>query len=649
MVMRYWGERAIAPEDFAHLVDHTEAGIRTATLTAALRARGWTAEPFSGTAALVRHHLARGRPVISLIQVRPGRYHYVVVLGWTGNRVLIHDPARAPYEVIDERGFEARWAATERWSLLILPGAWAARPDSVASEIIDRFDEEALPADTLNPSPHHCGPLIAEAIQRAGAGDLTTAEARLEMSLQLCPSDVAPWREMAGLRFLQSRWPEVSHLAGSAVALDPDDRQAWQLLAASRFLLGDGDGALRAWNRTGGPRIDLARIQTPGRTRPPVFSEVLDLPAHTVLTDDRLRRARRRIAELPTVLGSRVSYRPVADGLAEIDVAVLERPLVPRGRLPLASTSLRVLTEREVMLDVASPTGAGELWTASWRWWPERPRVGVSLAVPRLWGRAGIWRVEGAWEQQAFGFDAASPGPAVREGAVAHREDRRRVALSASDWATADLRWHVGAGLDTWRHRGRHLTVSGHLERRMARDRLALRAGGGHWSALGGAAGFRSGELLAKYRSSIDPVGPIWLGRAGLQATSALAPLDLWPGAGTGHAREPLLRAHPLLDGGVIHAGAFGLTLAHGGLETQLWLRQPRPVRLGFAVFTDVARPWRSPNPADLGLHVDAGIGVRMALPGQSSILRADLARGLRDGNLALSLGWQKGWSGSER
>jgi len=55
------------------------------------------------------------------------------------------------------------------------------------------------------------------------------------------------------------------------------------------------------------------------------------------------------------------------------------------------------------------------------------------------------------------------------------------------------------------------------------------------------------------------------------------APLALWPGAGTGQGREGLLRAHPLIDDGVIHDAVFG---------HHVWLKTG--VMLGLYVFGTV-------------------------------------------------------------
>ena len=54
----------------------------------------------------------------------------------------------------------------------------------------------------------------------------------------------------------------------------------------------------------------------------------------------------------------------------------------------------------------------------------------------------------------------------------------------------------------------------------------------------------------------------------------------MWSGAGTGHGRDVLLRAHPLLHGGVVR-GVFGPRLTYGGSEWRRWVQPVRtPLRL---------------------------------------------------------------------
>jgi hypothetical protein len=125
-----------------------------------------------------------------------------------------------------------------------------------------------------------------------------------------------------------------------------------------------------------------------------------------------------------------------------------------------------------------------------------------------------------------------------------------------------------------------------------------------------------------------------------VHGVSARAPLALWPGAGTGHARTPLLRAHPLLDGGILNGLVFGRTLVHGGLE---WQCRPWAIgllRVGAAAFIDTARPWHTLSGDDVPWQVDGGLGVRLRGPGRRGHLRVDVARGFEDGHTAVSVGW---------
>ena len=110
MVMRYWGARDIVPEDFQTLVVQSERGIPTRDLTEAVRGRRWQAiiGPADAAAAwtTLQDDVNRGRPVIALIEVSANTYHYVVVVGLTTDVVVLHDPARAPFQVISRDAFE---------------------------------------------------------------------------------------------------------------------------------------------------------------------------------------------------------------------------------------------------------------------------------------------------------------------------------------------------------------------------------------------------------------------------------------------------------------------------------------------------------------------------------------------------------------
>ena len=226
--------------------------------------------------------------------------------------------------MVAEAAFLTTWGATDFWTLLVLP-----HPDSVTPPLT-RQGDTGNPDDALVvQSGDRCDALVSQGVGLAHAGDYGAADVTLSAALAQCPASALAARELAGLRFVQSRWDEAAQLAAVAAAQTPDDAPAWRLLAASRFILGDLEGALRAWNRIGEPRIDLVRVDGLDRTFQTVVRDLLGLSPRTELTVAALRRAHHSIALLPAASATRVGYRPIAGGLAEIVAAVVERPRFP--------------------------------------------------------------------------------------------------------------------------------------------------------------------------------------------------------------------------------------------------------------------------------------------------------------------------------
>jgi hypothetical protein len=628
MVMRFWGEPAVLAEDFANRIEPTGSGIRTDELVSAGRDRGWRAFPSAGTPSDARGHLARGRPIIVLLGAGSRSSHYVVVVGWGGGWVTVHDPALGPLRTIREAAFDRAWARSGRWCLVLLPPLPRANPIDEPPAVADSSSRTALEG---------CEAIIKEGVRRARSGDPAGAEQRFLAARAMCPASASAARELAGLRFSAGEWRDATRLAERALALDPGDSLASRLLAASRFLDGDVEGALRAWNRLSEPHADLTRIDGLVRTRYSAVADQIDLPPGRLLTPHAFLRARRRLEEMPIHSGSRLSLRPHAGGSAQLNVAVLERPLLFAGPWDAGRAGVRALVEREVAVNLASPTGNGELWTAAWRWWHARPRASLALAVPAAGGRPGLWRVEGFRERQSYAAEAPL-GDAGSLGVVI--EERRRAALSFADWVASNLRLEYGLALDRWTARGSHLSLEGKIETRSVDDHLTLGVELAGWKSLDGGAPFAAGGVLAGWRSE-DLGRGSWRARAGMSSATSRAPLALWPGAGTGPGRAPLLRAHPLLDGGVLNGRVFGRTLVHGGLERRGWAWSVKPLRLGWALFVDGARPWGRLGPTPVPWQVDGGAGIRIAGMGTGGQFRIDLARGIEDRSVALSVGWE--------
>ena len=211
---------------------------------------------------------------------------------------------------------------------------------------------------------------------------------------------------------------------------------------------------------------------------------------------------------------------------------------------------------------------------------------------------------------------------------LAAEEERLRGFVELAEWVTPALSLRGGVGLERWPARGRVGSVSVGMTWLGMEDDVRLSTSADHWR--GGGEPFTRGSVALRLRRSL--VGPVD-GRisAGATAVSASAPAMVWPGAGTGRVRDPLLRGHPLEEDGAIAGPAFGRRLAYATGELRL-SRRLGPLRYGGAVFVDLAKAWeRSAQGAveqvpESPLLVDPGIGLFLDTGDRE--LRLDLARG---------------------
>ena len=267
MVERWWGRRGVYAQDFAGLARPSSGGTLTTDLESATRERGWDTRVFRGTPDLVRQSLRDGVPVVALVEVARNRYHYGVVIGWGDGQVVFHDPATAPFTATDENSFLARWAGADWWAL-------AVRPAPIASVKARADTTPPGPIDSAMP----CSPWIDRALDAVAANQLDDASGLLAKADRVCPLELLVQRETAGVRFKQGRHAEVVRLITEYLAIVPGDEYGSQLLATSRYLAGDPDGALEAWNRVGRPTVDLVRIDGVRKVRFREIAGAMSLP-----------------------------------------------------------------------------------------------------------------------------------------------------------------------------------------------------------------------------------------------------------------------------------------------------------------------------------------------------------------------------------
>ena len=484
-----------------------------------------------------------------------------------------------------------------------------------------------------------CAPWLDRALDAVAARRLDDASRLLEEASHACPTEALVLRELAGVRFKQGRHAEVIQLAAAYVGLVPGDELGWQLLATSRYLTGDQDGALQAWNQVGRPTVDLVRIDGTKRTRFRELAGAISVSHGTVLTTSGLALARRRLSDIPALRLAAVEYRPVPGGQVEVRVAVVERPIVePAWRL-VAAGAIRALARHEVGFEVASPTGAGELWSTTWRWESARPRAGFRVDLPADLGFPGVIGIEGAWEQFRFRLDSST--------SAVHEDARRSAMVRVGGWVTANLRPSAALRLDRWSGNRRYLAVSVGSELRAERDRLALTANGEYAVALSTHRSYTRGGALAMWASSLGLSRAAWSLRLGVDWASAPAPLGTWPVAGGDLSWAIPLRAHPFTGGGLPSGRSVGRGIFHAGLAGDHPVYRVGPLVFAVGVFFDGAEMVAAADNSSTGrFYLDGGAGIRIGIAeGQLGVLRIDVARDLlANRGSALTFGIHPSW-----
>ena len=627
MVLRYWGDRTVLPIDFQSLVRRPAAGILTTDLVAAVSRRGWRALPGQAQASTAFHDLGpqidQGRPAIALIERSPGQFHYVVVVGLTETSVVLHDPARTSFEVVAADAFDREWRDGGGWFLIVLPPA-------ASVGVSDRGN--SLAAATSMGRTGACGALVDRGVALADTNG-EEAERFLKTASELCPESGEPWLELAGLSFRASHWRDAASLAERATALEPANRDAWELLGSARYLADDDSGALEAWNHVREPAIDVVTIAGARRTPQPALMRLIGLEPRTVLSPEALSRAARRLSDAPAAASTRLVYVPEADDRVTVSAAIAERDAFPHEPVELAALAAHSVVEDELQVSLAGLAGQGELVTGDWRWPSARPLVGGALALPAPAPFPGVVSINGFWERQSYDVPVPSGGSTVV------RDERRRVSFDMGSWLSGHTRLEAGSGLDRFGEAD-YLSMRVAIEEHVAGDRIVARAEGQVWG-FGPGTGFSTRDVSLGWRSSQDQSASSWSGVGGLADASATAPRALWMGAGTGQGRPVLLRAHPLLDENVVAGPMFGRRVVFQTVEYQRPFKQTLAGTIGMAVFVDAARASggvvASAPPAS---NIDTGVGLRVRLIQGGGVARLDFARGLLDGRMAISVGW---------
>ena len=579
MVERFWGARGVYAEDFQELVREDEGGIRTSELMAAVRERGYEARPVRHDPEAVLAALDEGIPPILLLESGFTRLHYVVLIGRSGDRLLIHDPNFGPARRVEQDALMRRWEASGFWALMAVPSDRILEHSPAPSHTVERSAPEPLKA----------------AMERLRNGDWSGAR------------DLA--RPLDG-----TEWTDTTEATDGTDGADTTEaaaaRTARRIIATAWFLEGYRRQALQAWNLLDEPSIDLIGIEGLIYTRYHVAAARASLRHGDVLTARDLMLAERRMGHLPAIDDARVDYRPLPDGTVEVRASVRERRRWPTS-IALGVQAIRSVAYRDALLEAGPFLAAGDRWRVRGSWRDAQRFVGGALAAPAP-PLPGIVTVGLEWRRERFVAGTSAGGAGVFPYET---EARLQASLGIEEWVHAGVRVGGDLSMESWTS---GLPRAGISEAtRLVSGALAVRwMGNGDrtWADVRGerwvGSSMAFGRVALELGTSI-PWGDRqeWRLRAGGVAVGHGAPRMLWPGAGMGRIRAPLLRAHDLDEDGVIRGPAFGRELLHGTLEHRVFQRLG-PFRAGASVFLDAAyAAGRGDGRRDRGF-VDVGAGL---------------------------------------
>ena len=417
---------------------------------------------------------------------------------------------------------------------------------------------------------------------------------------------------------------------------EPDAARELPPEVAAPFRAGEIRRALGAWNKDRHPTTACVRVYGPPRTSPRLIGTFIGLMPGTRLTNGRLIRARRRLDQLPLAPGTVVTFAPIDDARASVEVMVGDRSVLPAGLVPIATIGVTGLATQEYKFDVASPTGRGEDVFTAVRWQQNWHRVRLGLDLPITGPFAGIVTMGLRWEQQLY-----MPVPNT-----AATLERRSVNVGLSSWATSWFWWHAAAGGDQMDGRT-YAAAETAADSRFFRDHVSVGGNAAIWqgSVTGGHFGRAVGSVSV--RSTTRQDAPVWLVSAGAGTASESSPWQTWVAAGSRTVGDAVLRAHPLVRDGVVRGNAFGRRLAFGSVEYDrpFWRSTAGPV--SWTAFVDSARAWRRANgqPPTPWL-IDAGVGLHLRAAGLPGEISVEAAHGLRDDNLYVSFAFLHAWQG---
>jgi tetratricopeptide (TPR) repeat protein len=630
MVLAYWGEPVPHDEIAGALVNKELRGIPGSELERFARERGLTATAYKGDLGNLGDFLAKGRPLIVAWDMGRGRFHDVVVVGLSGQDVIVHDPARGALRREPVRRFERRWSGAGHWTLVVTPGREAV----------------VAPVTSATPAapPESYEGLVALGVEQARLGRPDQARLAFERAIYLQPGRPEALVERGGLRFLAKEYDAAITDFERAIDLRPDPYTR-EMLATSLYLTGRIHAAVREWNRIGQPIVQNIRVEGTKRLKKGWVRREVTPSEGGLLRPRHLEGTRLRLDETGVFRGVSLRPVPLGDGKADFEVTVAERHGLWDLWPEFVARSVVYAASKKVRLRYYNPFGAGVTLGGEYKWESTQPRLEGRLFWPRPVGLPFNFYLEGGTARPTYELDGPmtlrTRGLAAGIRRVFGARTVAQVGLRARHRTFSRFRFDspdgdlhgFDAGIERrWLDRRRHRLHSALYFFQSAEEL------GSDFIYPRGLAVLRYYGIVAGVDESEMP-GVVFATQLQWGVGGTGMPLDDMFAPGAASEMDFPLRGHRQKRSGVLGYAPIGRNVLVGNVEWRQRVLNMKRLQGGVVLFYDGARVGdTAQGPREEVLH-DAGIGLRLQIRG-APVLRLDYGWSLTgDGKTALTAG----------
>lgn len=290
--------------------------------------------------------------------------------------------------------------------------------------------------------------LYYRGIALAHLNRLDDAEATLTSGLRQYPSDYRFPLELGGLSFARRDFDRTRKLVRRALALNPSDAYATDLLATTCYLSGDPESALEYWNRIDKPKLSAVSLKSRSNLDPLLVNRLIPaVPGETLALQDLLD-TRAELSSLHIYSGLRAALEPESDGRSALQLSLLEKRGLLGGTRSAILSAGRGLPFQTVHADLFNIDGAAMNLNGLFRWDHRKQRVLARLERPFILHPQWRWSLGSDLRREDWRLRGNGPD---QEGQFPIFGLQRRELGFRLDWISG-ARWHWSGGPRlTWR------------------------------------------------------------------------------------------------------------------------------------------------------------------------------------------------------